>query len=171
MRCVRFARFGLISLLFLAGAGVRVVLAQTMTAQQAAVKAVLIKQQEDWNKGDLQAFEAGYKNSPDIVFMGSTVRRGYAGMAEGYRKAFATAEQRGVLDFSGLEVHVLDARFATVIGRFHLLRTAAGGGDTGGPFSLVLEKTAAGWKIILDHTAVDTQPMPNPPAPSTPPAP
>ena len=164
MRFARLVRLALVGSILGGGMSAATLRAQTLTPQQAAVKAVLLKQQEDWNKGDLAAFEAGYKNSPDIIFMGSTVRRGYAGMVESYSKGFGTAEKRGVLDFSGLEVHVLDARFATVIGRFHLVRTAAGGGDSGGPFSLVMENTPAGWKIILDHTGVDPQPLPNPPA-------
>ena len=96
----------------------------------------------------------------------SSPGRGDAGRGASYTTNFGTAETRGVLEFSGLEMHVLDARFATVIGRFHLVRTAAGGGDSGGPFSLVLEKTAAGWKIILDHTGVDAQPTANPPMPA-----
>jgi ketosteroid isomerase-like protein len=58
----------------------------------------------------------------------------------------------GVLTFSNVEVHPLDAHFATVIGKFHLERTSAGGGNAGGFYSLVLEKTTAGWKIVLDHT-------------------
>jgi ketosteroid isomerase-like protein len=58
----------------------------------------------------------------------------------------------GVLSFTNIEVHPLDARFATVIGNFHLERNAAGGGNADGFYSLVLEKTVAGWKIVLDHT-------------------
>jgi ketosteroid isomerase-like protein len=58
----------------------------------------------------------------------------------------------GVLSFTNVEVHPLDARFATVLGNFHLERSAAGGGNADGFYSLVLEKTAAGWKIVLDHT-------------------
>jgi ketosteroid isomerase-like protein len=32
-------------------------------------------------------------------------------------------------------------------------RSAEGGGDASGKFTLVLRKTAQGWKIILDHTS------------------
>jgi hypothetical protein len=59
----------------------------------------------------------------------------------------------GELTFTDLEITPLDARFATVTGRFHLARSTAAGGDAQGIFSLVFEKTAAGWKIILDHTS------------------
>jgi ketosteroid isomerase-like protein len=59
----------------------------------------------------------------------------------------------GQLTFSDLEVRPLDARFAVVTGHFHLARTASGGGDAQGIFSLIFEKTAEGWKIIVDHTS------------------
>jgi ketosteroid isomerase-like protein len=116
---------------------------------------MLHRQAEDWNRGDLNAFAAGYKNSPEILFIGSTTRRGYAQMLDAYRKSFPTREAMGTLDFTGLEVQPLDAHFATVTGHFHLERTAAGGGDASGHFLLVLEKTPAGWKIVRDDTTDD----------------
>jgi uncharacterized protein (TIGR02246 family) len=122
------------------------------SADETSIRAVLTKQSADWNNGNLDSFAAGYKNSPDILFIGSTVRRGYDGMIAGYRKNYPNKSAMGVLSFTNVEVHPLDARFATVIGNFHLERTAAGGGNADGFYSLVLEKTSAGWKIILDHT-------------------
>lgn len=124
------------------------------SADVTAIQKVLSNQATDWNRGDLDAFAAGYKNSPDILFIGSTVRRGYDGMIAGYRKNYPNKSAMGVLSFTNVEVHPLDAHFATVIGNFHLERTADGGGNADGIYSLVLEKTPAGWKIILDHTTV-----------------
>jgi len=126
------------------------------SADETSIRTVLSKQAADWNKGDLDAFAAGYKNSPDILFIGSTVRRGYDGMIASYRKNYPNKAAMGVLAFTNVEVHPLDAHFATVIGNFHLERTAAGGGNADGFYSLVLEKTPAGWKIILDHTTSAT---------------
>jgi hypothetical protein len=57
----------------------------------------------------------------------------------------------GVLSFSELEVQP-DEHFVTVTGHFHLERSAAGGGNAGGFFLLVMEKTPAGWKIVRDDT-------------------
>jgi ketosteroid isomerase-like protein len=128
------------------------------SAEDSGVRAVLAKQAIDWNRGDLDAFAAGYKNSPDILFIGSTVRRGYDGMIASYRKNYPNKAAMGVLTFSNVEVHPLDARFATVLGNFHLERTAAGGGNADGYYSLVMEKPAAGWKIVLDHTTAATPP-------------
>jgi len=60
----------------------------------------------------------------------------------------------GTLTYTGLEVQPLDERFATVTGRFHLERTAAGGGNADGFYLLVMEKTPEGWKIVRDDTTV-----------------
>jgi uncharacterized protein (TIGR02246 family) len=124
----------------------------SMAAEDSAIRAVLAQQAVDWNRGDLDAFASGYKNSPDILFIGSKVSRGYSQMLERYRTAYSTREKMGTLTYSDLEVQPLDERFATVTGRFHLERTAAGGGEASGSYMLVFEKTAQGWKIVRDVT-------------------
>jgi len=119
--------------------------------EDAAILAVLNKSVVDWNNGDLDAFASSYKNSPDILFIGRTVRRGYAQMLEAYRTGYSTREKMGTLSFLGLEVQPLDEHFATVTGHFHLERTATVG-NANGYFLLVMEKTPAGWKIVRDDT-------------------
>ncbi len=122
-------------------------------AQERGILEVLHTQEAAWNRGDLDRFAQGYKNSPETLFLSSGVSRGYAGMIARYHEHYPTRESMGTLRFSGLEVHPLDARFAVCIGRFHLERTAKGGGNADGIFSLVFEKTDAGWKIVVDHTS------------------
>jgi ketosteroid isomerase-like protein len=124
----------------------------SVSADESGVRAVLDKQAVDWNRGDLDAFATGYKNSPDILFIGSKISRGYAQMLERYRTVFSTREKMGTLTYSDVEVQPLDERFATATGKFYLQRTAAGGGDAGGSYMLVFEKTAQGWKIVRDVT-------------------
>jgi ketosteroid isomerase-like protein len=122
------------------------------TASAQAIRAVLDKQVVDWNRGDMEAFAKGYKNSPDILFIGAKISRGYAQMLDTYRKNYSTKETMGVLNFSELEVQPLDEHFATVTGNFHLERTASGGGNADGHFLLVFEKTPDGWKVVRDDT-------------------
>jgi ketosteroid isomerase-like protein len=81
-------------------------------------------------------------------------------MLEGYRKSFPSKDAMGTLTFSNLEVQPLDEHFATVTGRFHLERTAAGGGNAGGYYLLVVEKTPSGWKIVRDATTQDATQAP-----------
>jgi hypothetical protein len=138
---------------FIAFASSPALRAENPTPAQA-IRAVLDKQVVDWNNGDMEAFATGYKNSPDILFMGPKISRGYAQMLERYRKGYSDKEKMGTLSFSELEVQPLDDRFATVTGHFHLERTAGGGGNADGFFLLVCEKTSAGWKIIRDDSTV-----------------
>jgi ketosteroid isomerase-like protein len=140
-------------------------IAHADTPDEAAIRGVLNAQVAAWNRGDVVTFMQGYRNSPTTTFIGKTLQHGYANILARYQKNFAGKEKMGQLNFSDLEVHQLDAHFATVTGRFHLARSADAGGDAEGIFSLVFEKsaeksaekttekTASGWKIILDHTS------------------
>lgn len=124
----------------------------TVPQQQLDVIKVLLAQEEAWNRGDLEAFSQTYKNSPDTLLISSTVNRGFAGMVDAYRREYPTRAAMGTLSFSGLEVRPLDDRFAVVVGHYSLERNKKDGGNAQGIFSLVLEKTEKGWKIIVDHT-------------------
>jgi uncharacterized protein (TIGR02246 family) len=125
----------------------------------AAIRQVLGQQQAAWNRGDVVDFMHGYKDAPDTTFVGSSVRKGYREILDSYRKHYATRQQMGQLTFSDLDVRLLpgasgEPRYAVVTGHFHLDRTAHGeAAQDDGVFSLLWERTAAGWKIILDHSS------------------
>jgi ketosteroid isomerase-like protein len=94
----------------------------------------------------------GFKDSPETVFMGKLVLEGYAQILADFKHNYPTAASMGELTFSELEVHSLGDSFAICLGKYHLERSKKEGGGADGSFSMVLEKTAAGWKIVLDHT-------------------
>ena len=121
------------------------------SAELGCVK-VLLAQERAWNQGDLDAFVKGYKDSPDTLFLSADINRGYTGMVARYRREYPTRAAMGTLAFTDLEVHPLDDRFAVVLGRYHLERGKKDGGNADGLFSLIFEKTADGWKIVVDHT-------------------
>jgi len=124
----------------------------TATQQELDVIKVLLKQEEAWNHGDIDAFAQGYKDSPDTLFVTHQISRSYAGMVDAYKRDYPTKAAMGTLTYSELEVHPLDEKFAVVIGKYHLDRAKKEGGNAEGLFSLVFEKTNKGWKIIIDHT-------------------
>ena len=115
------------------------------------VTATLHGQVAAWNSGDLEKCVQYY--SEESIFVGKQHSRGNAQVLKEYRRSYPTRERMGTLAYNDLEMRVLDANYVSVIGRFHLTRTAAGGGDSAGVFTLLLRKTASGWKIILDHTS------------------
>jgi uncharacterized protein (TIGR02246 family) len=152
--------------MFLIGLQVLVALALAGSARgaapgddAAAIRQVMGQQAAAWNRGDVVEFMRSYKDAPDTTFIGTGVRKGYRTILESYRKHYATKEQMGRLTYSELDVRLLpdahgEVRYAAMTGRFHLDRTARGeAGQDDGVFSLLWEKTADGWKIIMDHTS------------------
>ncbi|MGP8260707.1 MAG: YybH family protein [Acidobacteriaceae bacterium] len=124
----------------------------TATRQELDVAKVIVAQENAWNRGDLEGFVKGYKNSPETVFMGKQVLEGYAQILADFKHNYPTAASMGELTFSELEVHPLGERYAVCLGKYHLERPKKEGGGADGSFSMVLEKTDQGWKIVLDHT-------------------
>jgi ketosteroid isomerase-like protein len=126
---------------------------RTSTQLELDVVKILLKQEEAWNRGDLDAFADGYKNSPDTLFISSNqIQRGYDSMLASYHHNYPNRESMGTLAFSDLEVHPLVDNSAICLGRYHLDRPKKEGGNAEGMFSLILEKTPTGWKIVVDHT-------------------
>jgi ketosteroid isomerase-like protein len=113
---------------------------------------VLLAQESAWNHGDIDGYAKGYKTSPDILFIGHQVFRGFAELLADYHRNYPTPASMGTLGFSELEVHPLSDTFAVCIGKYHLDRSKKEGGPADGFFSLILEKTPDGWKIVVDHT-------------------
>jgi ketosteroid isomerase-like protein len=125
---------------------------RTLSPDELGVVKVLTRQEDAWNRGDLDGFATGYKNSPDILFVGRQISRGYDQMLADYKHNYPNKDAMGTLSFSELEPHILDEHFAIVLGHYRLDRSKKAGGNAEGVFSLVLEKTRDGWKIIVDHT-------------------
>jgi|SRR5450755_1244366 len=118
------------------------------------VRAILTHSEEAWNRGDLAAFASYYDDSPQTTFVGrDVVHGGVQVILNRYRKAYPTRDAMGTLSFTNVEVRTLAPDLALVTGEFHLQRTAAGGGNAAGRYTLILRKTRAGWKIIHDHSS------------------
>jgi ketosteroid isomerase-like protein len=124
----------------------------TATRTELDVVKVVLAQEKAWNAGDLEGYVKGYKDSPDTIFIGRQVSKGYAQILDDYKHNYAARGAMGTLAFSELEVHTLSDTFAVCLGKYHLDRAKKEGGGADGLFSLVLEKTDQGWKIVLDHT-------------------
>jgi hypothetical protein len=122
-------------------------------SSEQAIRRVLNEQVRSWNQGNIDGFMQGYDNSPDTVFIGTSVERGYAAVLRRYHERYPTPEKMGKLAFSALSVNLLNPGYASVVGAFHLTRAASAGGNASGVFSLLFHRTPAGWKIILDHTS------------------
>ena len=119
-----------------------------------AIRAVLTAQQQAWNRGDLEAYMAGYEQTNELIFTsGSKVRRGWQETYAKYRAKYGSDKSTmGKLAFEILGVQELGADGAIVLGRWKLTETSNAGS---GVFSVALRRTSAGWRIVHDHTSSD----------------
>lgn len=120
--------------------------------QELDVIKVLVSQERAWNSGDIDGFMHGYKESPETLFIGRQVSKGFNEIIAEYKHDYPSRSAMGQLGYSEIEVHPLSESFAVCVGHYHLERAKRDGGSADGLFSLVLEKTDDGWRIVVDHT-------------------
>ena len=122
--------------------------------QSDEIRAMMTKSQAAWNRGDLVAFAADYEDSPDTTFIGKSITHGGTqAILERYQKSYSNREIMGTLSYSELAVRTIAPNVVIANGKWDLKRSAAGGGDASGRFTLVIRKTEKGWKIIHDHSS------------------
>ena len=118
---------------------------------EAAIRAVLDAQAAAWNRGDIEGYMDGYARSDSIVFVsGDDVTRGWQTVLDRYRQSYDTREKMGTLEFSELELRPLSPFYVMALGRWQLKR---GADNPSGRFTLLFRRTAAGWRIVHDHTS------------------
>jgi uncharacterized protein (TIGR02246 family) len=123
-------------------------------AQGEEIRAMLAKSEAMWNRGDLEAFVTDYEDAPETTFIGrEVVRGGTKAILDRYRRRYPNRDAMGTLTFSEIETRPLAPGLVLATGKYDLKRSAAGGGDASGRFTLVVRKTPAGWKIIHDHSS------------------
>lgn len=118
-----------------------------------AIERVLHKQQQAWNRHDLETFMKSYWNSPELTFFsGANEHDGWQATMDRYLATYSSpGHEMGKLEFSGLRVVVLGQEGAFVRGAWKL--TMSAGKSPHGLFTLVFEKFPDGWKIVHDHTS------------------
>ena len=127
--------------------------ASAADAAPKAIRKVIEDQQAAWNRHDLEAFMAGYWNSPDLTFFsGAHESKGWQAALDRYKKAYTgTGHEMGRLEFANLRIDMLGSDAALVRGEFHL--TMSDGKTPHGLFTLIVRKFPDGWKIVHDHSA------------------
>jgi ketosteroid isomerase-like protein len=122
----------------------------------AAIRAVIDAQAAAWNRGDIDAFMAGYARSPETTFVsGDEVTHGWQTVRDRYAKKYDSREKMGRLTFSDLTITPLCADAAIVLGSWRLQRKDD---EPHGKFTLLFRKLPEGWRIVLDHTSAAVPP-------------
>jgi ketosteroid isomerase-like protein len=116
-----------------------------------AILAVMHNQELAWNRADVEGFMQGYWKSDSLVFVGKTAPAyGWQTTLDNYKKRYPGKAAMGQLKFTIMQVKVLDAVNAFVLGGWHLKRVK---GDLGGYYTLWFKKIKGEWKIVCDHTS------------------
>lgn len=117
-----------------------------------AVQEILLEQQGDWNKGDIDAFMKHYWKSEQLQFIGSSgVTYGWQNTLDNYKRRYPNRQAMGQLKFEVLDVNQRSRKVISLVGKFYLTRKEIG--DLSGHFILIFQKIKGKWKIVADHTS------------------
>ncbi len=122
-----------------------------LVSAEEDVRRVLEKQVAEWNSGNLAGFMETYAQDERTRFAsGGDIILGWQTVFNRYRRKYGDKDTMGFLRFSDIDIRVFDRDSAMAFGRWHLKRKAT---DSSGLFTLILRKTADGWRIAHDHTS------------------
>jgi ketosteroid isomerase-like protein len=119
---------------------------------QSAVDQLLDESASAWNRGDLDGFVRWYKQSAETTFLGASgLTHGWDAVRARYAASFEPGAPRDSLRFEGLETRPLAGWLGLATARYVLFQ-----GDSltsTGVFTLVVENTPEGWRIVHDHSS------------------
>ena len=115
-----------------------------------AIRAVLDGQVAAWNRGDIDAYMAGYANSDATMFVGTDVTRGWTKVRDRYKAKYDSPAKMGTLTFSDVDLRPLGDDDVVVTGAWKLTRAADA---PHGRFTLIVHRRPEGWRIVYDHSS------------------
>lgn len=120
-------------------------------SDETQIRNLLMEQQTQWNRGNIEAYMIGYWESDSLVFIGKDgPTYGYAATLDRYKKAYPDSVAMGTLQFNILSVRLLSREYAFVTGLWDLTRV---NGPKSGAFTLLLRKMKGNWRIVSDHSS------------------
>lgn len=115
------------------------------------VKLLMIKQQEAWNRYDLNGFMEHYWKSDSLKFIGSKgLTYGWQKTLDNYKKSYPNADAMGQLIFDISSAEMLGKNAVYVIGKWTLHKKEK---NVGGYYTLLWKKINNKWVIVADHTS------------------
>jgi ketosteroid isomerase-like protein len=108
-------------------------------------------QRAAWNNGDLDGFMDTYWRNDSLMFIGkSGVTYGWQNTLNNYKRGYPDTASMGKLRFDILQVKRLSVLYFSVVGKWHLTRSA---GNLSGHFTLLFKKIGNRWLIVSDHSS------------------
>jgi len=124
-----------------------------MTANNeiAAIKAMLDAQAQAWSRGDLDGYLHYFWHDERLYYASTNVLvRGYDAVRASYAARYGEGAQLGQLRFSDINIELLSADTAMVMGRFHVTEAKL---PASGTYLIVLRKLPEGWRVVADQLA------------------
>ena len=127
------------------------VISFSAAGQDSEIRALLHKQTEAWNRGDIEGFMEGYWKNDSLMFIGkSGITYGWQKTLDNYKKGYPDKTAMGFLTFTLIEIKPLSKKYYSVVGKWHLKRSI---GDIGGHYTLLLKKIKGQWVVVSDHSS------------------
>jgi lysophospholipase L1-like esterase/ketosteroid isomerase-like protein len=127
------------------------VLSQDDSADFDQIKKIFYQQEEDWNKGDIDAFMEAYWNSEELQFGGANgITKGWQETLERYKSGYPDRASMGQLSFQIKDMTRHSVSVVSLTGSWQLTRL---NDQPGGHFLLIWRKIKGEWKIVVDHTS------------------
>lgn len=124
---------------------------QQISLDKSAITSAMKTQEEDWNKGDIDAFMESYWNSPDLSFISTRgPTYGWDQTKKNYKKGYPTKDDMGTLKFDIIRLDPISYDAYYMIGKFTLFRK---NDEPSGHFTLLWRKVNGQWVIASDHTS------------------
>jgi uncharacterized protein (TIGR02246 family) len=120
-------------------------------AEKQAIRAVISRMQDAWNRGDFRGYMAGFAN-PDVVFVSrGEFQKDWQGTLDHYIRDYgASPETRGTLQFFDIRIEMLAPDAAQLISRYRLDRPSR---PQDGINTRLMRKRGGQWVIALNHVS------------------
>lgn len=121
-------------------------------ALDAAVDSLLTASARSWNAGDLAGFMRWYRADGATTYIGSTgLIHGRDAISDRYAPLFEPGASRDSLRFENLETRPIGPGLGLATANYVLFR----GDSTSayGIFTLIVQQTPDGWRIVHDHSS------------------
>jgi uncharacterized protein (TIGR02246 family) len=122
-----------------------------MTDIEEHIRARFEEGTEAWNRGDLDAYLAGYWDSEETRWISrGTIIRGVDAIRAAYKSLFDSPEKMGKFEVTDWEIEVLTDGDALVVGKWS---HSAGPLVRQGVFTVHMKKLQEEWVVVTDHTS------------------
>lgn len=121
-----------------------------MKNNEQEILAIMQKQENSWNNGNIDAFMQGYWQSDSLLFIGKNgIKYGWQTTLDNYKKSYPDKAAMGKLTFEILKLEVA-GETAYMLGKWSLIREKD---NPNGYFTLYWKKINGKWVITIDHTS------------------